>query len=292
MADDAAASASTTVRRVKRSDLIAASTLLYDAFAVSSRGAGTPRSWLVALTTKARLASDIEQRMTPWEWGRHAQLIAEDAAGRPLGFVEVWGEDAAALSNRSSLTPQPVLFNLCVASDARRAGVARQLVGRSEEECRSWGDEELYLKVREDNAAASALYERSGYELLEKRGPPDLPAWQERWKGDGGAQPLLLLRKALPAAERGAAHGAGAPVDVVPTPATQPRDFAVTIDKVLAYGDPDAMVWFAMLILRNTGRLTPMYRVLPAVAAVVTWLLYLAFLTVSDAVDVYAEMYL
>ena len=270
VSNDVEARSATTVRLVNRSDLFAAATLLYDAFAVSRQ----PASWLVAVATKARLALDIEQRMTPWDWGRHAQLIAEDSSGRPLGFVEVWGEDATALSNRSSQTPQPVLFNLCVASGARRAGVARLLVERSEDECRSWGDEEVYLKVREDNLPAGALYERSGYELVETRGPAELPAWQERWKGDGGAQPLQLLRKGLASAERSAS------IDGVPVPAKQPRDFAVNIDTVLAYGDPDALVWFTMLILRNTGRLTPTYRVLPAAAALVTWLLYCAIMAV------------
>ena len=61
----------------------------------------------------------------------------------------------------------------------------------------SWGHDALFLKVRVDNAAAIALYESCGYELVETREvvAGEMPAWQERWKG--GVLPLCLMRKAF-----------------------------------------------------------------------------------------------
>ena len=282
----AAAASSPSIRLARRTDLPALASLLYESFAVQSiaptegmddRSVPVPRSWLEVAITKGRLAADIEQRMTPWDWSRHAQIVAEDENGRAVGFVEVWGEDAMALYNETAQTPQPVLFNLCVSSDARRGGVARMLVQRCEEECRSWGDPELYLKVRDDNPAASRLYGGAGFQVLEQRDPPELPAWQERWKGDGGKQPLQLLRKELTRKD-------GSTSTVTPAiPARRPQEFEVTIDSVLAYKDREALIWFVLLILRNTNRLTPTYRVLPALAAIATWAAYYGLIKILSA---------
>ena len=65
--------------------------------------------------------------------------------------MAVWGEDEESLGNVTAQSPQPVLFNLCVAAEARRRGVALALIRRCEEACQSWGDGALYLKVREEN---------------------------------------------------------------------------------------------------------------------------------------------
>ena len=149
---------------------------------------------LDSLNTRLRLALDVESRMTPWDWCRHAQVVAEDAqSGRILGFAEVWGEDAESLNNLTAKSPQPVVFNLCVAKEARRRGVAMGMLARCEEEAARWGDEALHLKVREDNMAACRLYEGAGYELIETRPVADIPSWQEQWKG--GVVPLRVMRK-------------------------------------------------------------------------------------------------
>lgn len=165
-----------------------------------------------------------------------------------------------ALQNTSTLTPQPVLFNLCVAAEARRSGVASDLVRRCEEQVRSWGEGMVFLKVREDNEAARQLYVSEGYTRLEGRPAPELPGWQERWKG--GALPLELMSKQLSSSSG----------EVVPV--KRPTDFNISLEKVLAYNDGDALIWFTLLVLRNRGALTPAYRALPVAAGLVTWLLF------------------
>ena len=168
-----------------------------------------------------------------------------------------------ALLNASSITPQPVVFNLCVANGARRSGVASHLVQRCEDQAREWGDSRLFLKVRQDNDAARQLYQAKGYQLLEGRSAPELPAWQERWKG--GAMPLELMYKQL------------FPPSAATLRAKQPAEFTVSLDKVLAYDDWDAVLWFVLLILRNRDSLSPVYGALSGAAAaaagLATWLL-------------------
>jgi ribosomal protein S18 acetylase RimI-like enzyme len=258
-----------TVRQARREDMWSLCSLLHDSFAAVDP---TPLAPVRALSYKVRLALDIEQRMTPWDWTRHTQLVAEDPAGQLLGFAEVWGEDTSSLNNASAATPQPVLFNLCVDPTARRSGVARLLVARSEEFCQLWGEEQIFLKVRVDNAAASELYAKEGFSVLETREPTSMPSWQERWKG--GLTPLVLMRKQLP-------PSLDAPAS---TSNREPRPFDVSLGKVLAYRDADALVWFTLLMLRNAQYLTPSYRLLPVVAALVTWFTYYAVFSVFQSV--------
>lgn len=212
----------------------------------------------------------MEQRMTPWDWCRHAQLVAENTAdGRLLGFVECWAEDAGALHNTSAVTPQPVLFNLCVAPEARRTGVARDLVRAVEGQCRTWDERLLFLKVRHDNQPALRLYEVEGFEHLGERDPPDLPSWQERWKG--GVSQLSLMRKTVGASE----SGAGASFAPPPRPKSA-SDFIVTVDQVLKYSDFDAIIWFTLLVLRNQKPME-VNRLLPTVAALATYAVWVAY---------------
>ena len=145
-----------TVRMARRGDLPQLSGVVERAFAATTEGSGEvtfmssgKRTLLETLETRFRIGLDMERRNTPWDWCRHAQVVAEDAStGQILGFAEVWGEDEESLYNMSSLSPQPALFNVCVSSGARRRGVASSLVRKCEEVCRQWGDECMHLKVR------------------------------------------------------------------------------------------------------------------------------------------------
>ena len=141
VAATATAAAPFRVRLAARSDILPVGTLIERAFA-SNRieddtfASSAKRSWAESWFTAARISLDVERRMTPWDWCRHAQLIAEDSnSGELLGFCEVWAEDLESLSNVSALTPQPVLFNLCVSEAARRRGVAKELVEDCERRC-------------------------------------------------------------------------------------------------------------------------------------------------------------
>lgn len=267
----------------RRGDLPQLSEVVERAFAATTEGSGEvtfmssgKRTLFETLETRFRIGLDMERRNTPWDWCRHAQVVAEDiSTGKILGFAEVWGEDEESLYNMSSQTPQPALFNLCVSASARRRGVASSLVKKCEEVCQQWGDESLHLKVRDDNLAACALYEAEGYDLVETRPIAELPAWQDRWKG--GAIPLRVMRKTFPPPGNGDGAAAAA---VAKIPPKSFDEFEVTLDSVLSYRDRDALVWFALLLVRNVSFLTPQYRLLPTLAVFVPFVSYLVLVRV------------
>jgi len=61
------------------------------------------------------------------------------------------------------------IYSLAVAPWARRRGLARRLLAYAEEESRRRCLKGMTLEVREDNAAALALYETMGYTLIGRR---------------------------------------------------------------------------------------------------------------------------
>ena len=86
-------------------------------------------------------------------------LIAEDAAGRPLGVVHVTGAESG-LSGEA----QGYLATLAVAAEAEGQGVGRALMAAAEEWARSRGYRLLALEVFAANERARAFYRRLGYQ--------------------------------------------------------------------------------------------------------------------------------
>ena len=70
-------------------------------------------------------------------------------------------------------------------------------------------------------------------------------------------------------------------------PAKTFDEYSVTLDSVLAYKDGEALVWFVLLVLRNVKELTPAYRVVPGVLALVTWALYYLVIRVLSHPDAF-----
>ncbi|EOD13763.1 hypothetical protein EMIHUDRAFT_212242 [Emiliania huxleyi CCMP1516] len=213
------------------------------------------RSPITAALTRLRLALDVERRTTPWDWCRHQQFVVEDTStGRLLGFAELWAENAAACGAAEAATPQPVVFNLCVAPAARRRGIARRLLSQCESAAQRWGEGGLFLKVEHDNAAALSLYRRLGYD------------WMAEWKG--GRRRLSLLRKEIEP-----------PRASEPEPARPRRFSELQVQTYEAGGaDGQAYLWFALLVLRNAGRLSPAYSMVGGGSAVLLGLLTYALL--------------
>ena len=251
-----------SVRLAERRDILPLARLLHDAFALPGR------SPLDAAWTMGRLAIDIETRLTPWDWQRHAQFVAE-TDGELVAFCELWGEDVVSLGKEGAPTPQPCLFNLCVRADQRRRGVGSELIRECEALSRAWKQRTLFLKVRADNDGAERLYARAGFESVAVREAANVPGWQERWKGEtaGG---LLLMRKRLGSPLEQAADALQLRPSA-PPPAPGFSELNVTIGQVAAYGDPDAWVWFGFLLARNARYLGPAYGAAGAVAGLLTY---------------------
>jgi len=263
-----AADGACAVRNLRRAEIWQVASLLDLSFAANQAA----RSPITAALTRLRLALDVERRTTPWDWCRHQQFVVEDTStGRLLGFAELWAENAAACGAAEAATPQPVVFNLCVAPAARRRGIARRLLSQCESAAQRWGEGGLFLKVEHDNAAALALYRRLGYVTLDEREPAEMEDWMAEWKG--GRRRLSLLRKEIEP-----------PRASEPEPA-RPRRFSelqVSLDQVQTYeaggADGQAYLWFALLVLRNAGRLSPAYSMVGGGSAVLLGLLTYALL--------------
>ena len=82
----------------------------------------------------------------------------EDGAGPILGYVVAW-----------FVMDEGELANLAVTPAARRGGVAKALLGSVLAECERRGIRDLFLEVRESNAAALALYRGQGFEQVGRR---------------------------------------------------------------------------------------------------------------------------
>lgn len=92
----------------------------------------------------------------PWSAAELGSLIAD-----PLAFLLVEG-DAGFLLGRA-VAGEAELLTLAVAPEARRRGLGRKLMARFLYQARLRGAETAFLEVAADNAAAMALYVRSGF---------------------------------------------------------------------------------------------------------------------------------
>lgn len=93
----------------------------------------------------------------------HVVFVAE-RDGERAGFALL----LTAMPDEVTLTPQGFIAYMAVEPSARRYGIGNQLLAAAEEEARRRGLPYMGLMVTEENAAANALYENSGY-VTERR---------------------------------------------------------------------------------------------------------------------------
>ncbi|MFN7132859.1 MAG: GNAT family N-acetyltransferase [Myxococcales bacterium] len=101
----------------------------------------------------------LDEQVFGSRWGEgapHERLVTEP----PVGYAR-WAVIAAA--------GEAELLRVAVAPSARRSGIARALLQRSEAELRGTGVRVLFLEVRESNAAARRLYEATGWSECGRR---------------------------------------------------------------------------------------------------------------------------
>ena len=109
-------------------------------------------------------------------------------------------------------------------------------------------------------------------QVFDTRMPLDIPAWQEQWKGS--TQPLTLMRKRvdlplerllerLPGREQWSGKKGVQLIESV-------NPLSLSVQQVRDFGDADAWIWFALLVGRNVGSLSPLYALVPAVAGLLT----------------------
>jgi ribosomal protein S18 acetylase RimI-like enzyme len=110
------------------------------------------------------LVRDAFDRLCDIVWSQsHVTLIAQ-RGDRRVGFLLLLDE----LPDEVTLLPQAFVAYMAVEPEFRRDGVGTALLSAAEDEARRRRLPFIALMVTEENAAARALYERTGY-LTERR---------------------------------------------------------------------------------------------------------------------------
>jgi ribosomal-protein-alanine acetyltransferase len=84
------------------------------------------------------------------------------------------------------------LLNLSVVPDARRGGLGSELLAQFLADARRLGAEQVFLEVRQSNAAAIALYERAGFKPIARRA-----SYYPATGDDGTREDALVMRRGL-----------------------------------------------------------------------------------------------
>lgn len=95
---------------------------------------------------------------TRLERGESVVLVAERPAGEAAGFVQLYPTFSSLRAARVF-----VLYDLFVAAEARRHGVARRLMEAAVDEARAAGAVALTLQTAKTNLGAQRLYESLGW---------------------------------------------------------------------------------------------------------------------------------
>lgn len=95
------------------------------------------------------------------EPARFAQFVAYDAAGNPVGLVEV--AIRTDYVNGADTSPVAFLEGIYVVPEARRSGVARELVAVAERWALSTGCTELSSDAAIENTSSHAMHSALGF---------------------------------------------------------------------------------------------------------------------------------
>ena len=92
---------------------------------------------------------------------------------------------------------RPYVASLAVASEARRRGVGRVLMGAAEEQVRQWGYRESALEVAVSNTDATSFYRRLGYRVTVPRSGTTSVCVRGRYWWSKRTVEKLVMRRAL-----------------------------------------------------------------------------------------------
>lgn len=106
-------------------------------------------------------AKSFERSWDALEMATHTQrdlCFGLDVAGTLSAFIII-----------SLAADQAEILTIATAPDARRTGLGKDLLARSEKELKSRGAAEFFLEVAEDNTSAIALYRGAGFAPIGRR---------------------------------------------------------------------------------------------------------------------------
>lgn len=104
---------------------------------------------------------------TPWSRASFRNLVVGDGAS--LLVAVDGGDRIVGFAVLITAADEAELANLAVAPAARRGGIATRLVEEALMQAEAAGAREVFLEVRESNAAARALYAAQGFTEVGRR---------------------------------------------------------------------------------------------------------------------------
>lgn len=135
----------------------------------------------------------IELDAYPFPWTRG--IFADCLRAGYRAWVALQDDRVCGYALLSLGAGEAHVLNLCVATSARRRGIARKLLDRLLDDARAAGAERVFLEVRPSNAEAIALYDARGFHLITRR-PNYYPTHGGR--EDALVMAMELLPKDLP----------------------------------------------------------------------------------------------
>mmetsp|Transcript_2852 Transcript_2852/g.3329 ORF Transcript_2852/g.3329 Transcript_2852/m.3329 type:complete len:311 (-) Transcript_2852:82-1014(-) len=144
------------IREAVYSDLPNVADIIVKSFYEKSNG-------LFAMYNKVNELQRLQTNF-PYDKSRHSMLVAchKDRKKQILGFVDIDGRP----SKLKNAPPRPYLSDLVVDINWRRRGIACALISRCEDKVKSYGSNDLYLRVEFKNNAAISMYGKRGYDAM------------------------------------------------------------------------------------------------------------------------------
>lgn len=114
----------------------------------------------------AEFAALLERICFSHPWSEKA-ILEEAERGY---FIAAFGDGSfAGYAGMTAVLDERSVCNIAVMPEFRKHGIGKLLVGALIKNARETGTSVIMLEVRESNAAAIALYEKMGFELVGKR---------------------------------------------------------------------------------------------------------------------------
>lgn len=117
----------------------------------------------------AVIAIERSSFATPWTESTFRSLLERKGTGLWVAVTAAEREEVVGYAVVWAVLEQAELGNVAVAEAFRRRGLATRLVHAVVDWLRVQGVRELYLEVRESNAAARALYQGLGFRPIGRR---------------------------------------------------------------------------------------------------------------------------